>query len=667
MFRISDRPETRPSGSRTLLALVGLSLVAAAPPTAQLGPDERRDTKPIEAPIDEVIVFSNRARVVRRARIELQEGAQVFRFEPLPAGLLEDSVRVSAAGARVMRAEIGIRSTESFAVPSVAEQLETLERLRDERSALADRSEQERRELDLIRTLQPTPFVEEAQRDGRALPPIGVGSWLQTADFLADRADAARRNLRTLEAQLRPLDERIAAIANSLNELRLSGDMRRVSMVYAVVHSPRPQRSELTISYEVDGPTWSPVYDLHYAPEDGQLKVFTGAIVRQRTGEDWTRARLIFSTGVPDDDIALPLLKTWTLGEQSDFLPEVRPVGPVAAPRFNPPPEPIDDRPSEALIALRERWSAALGRVKSKPKAKKVGEDESVPDQRPRAPPPAAARGDKAVEMEDSMEVAEVLGAAQILRSEAPRRPRRERRPAPTLERRAFVLAQTVAPNPLHELGSETPAKMVAGIEYLYPAPARTDVKSDGMPLKVPVAVERFATEGYYEVTPGLDPPTAYLKARLTNRSTRPMLAGPTHIFVNNQFLGQGQIVTVAPEKQISFGLGADESIKVKRTVRPTTREEGVFSKDAITRYHIEIQVANYHQRGVKVEVLEPIPQSLKDDIGIRVLSLKPKPLVGPMDSNVARFGLEVPPGETKTVELTYEIERPADFVLEQR
>ena len=188
---------------------------------------------------------------------------------------------------------------------------------------------------------------------------------------------------------------------------------------------------------------------------------------------------------------------------------------------------------------------------------------------------------------------------------------------------RSLQLALAGPTDLLRGLAPSSPARMTKGIEYLYRAPTRADIKSDGSAIKVPVSVEKFSTQGFYQSTPGVTP-TAYLKARLKNQSSRPMLGGPTHIFVDNQFIGDGQIATVAPKRQVEFGLGADESVKIVRTVLPETREDGVFSKHAITRYRVQIQIANYHRRKVDIEVLEPLPRSNKEDIEVKVISMRP-------------------------------------------
>ena len=57
-------------------ALVLFSLLAPAVPNVAIGPDVESTAKPVDAPIKTVIVFSDRAKIIRHGVAEL--GAEVF-------------------------------------------------------------------------------------------------------------------------------------------------------------------------------------------------------------------------------------------------------------------------------------------------------------------------------------------------------------------------------------------------------------------------------------------------------------------------------------------------------------------------------------------------------------------------------------------------------------
>ena len=642
--------------------------MAAGPP--RLGSEERTQRPPTVAPIDRVIVYSDRARVFRVAQLDAERGGQVVRFPRLPPNVIESSVRVSAQGARVRRAEASVVETEAITIADVRTKLEAFEQALDKRAALVDQQRLIRSEIEMLRSIQPAAFVPEAERDGRPLVGVTPSTWLASARFLVSRADRGRRQLETLQKTLRPIDSDLDRRRRELQAVNLYGDPRRYTEVFAVIETTKAGRVTLTLEYTVPGPTWHPIYDLQYAPNDAKLSVFTAAVVRQQTGEDWSNAELSFSTGLPSESIALPELLTWTLGEARDFMPQVRPARPAPTPAPMAPPLRPEPGPSDDLIALREQFNAALGErdrrtatgdLVKKERRRRRKDKSAVRQPRPPASPmaeePAPTIATESVDAEEIIVTGSRTSAS---------RSRKRRRESVKYAQKALALSQADAPDLLRRLASSTPAAMTRGIEYMYVAPTRTTVSSDNRSLKVPVSVERFETQGFYQATPGLSK-TAYLRARLVNQSTRPMLAGQTNIFVNGRFIGQGQVRTTAPQKQVEFGLGADEQIKVVRNVMPQTREEGVFSKDTITRYRVLIEAANYHRRPINLEIVEPLPKSTKDDIEIKVVSMKPAPVGKPDAHGIARFSLNLAPGARQTIELVYEIERPADFELRQR
>ena len=112
-----------------------------------------------------------------------------------------------------------------------------------------------------------------------------------------------------------------------MQALNRGGFSDRVVDVVAIVDVAGGPKlgAELELEYFVPGARWKPAYDLHYASARGQIRVETAAVVEQTTGEDWTDTVLLLSTAMPGRGIDLPELLTWTLGEKSEFIPQLRP------------------------------------------------------------------------------------------------------------------------------------------------------------------------------------------------------------------------------------------------------------------------------------------------------------------------------------------------------
>ena len=98
----------------------------------------------LESRIAAVTVYPNRARVVRRATLDVEAGVQQIALTGLPAALDRDSLRASARGTARARL-LGVELSTAFATESAAartrEQETHLDELVEADRVLADREE----------------------------------------------------------------------------------------------------------------------------------------------------------------------------------------------------------------------------------------------------------------------------------------------------------------------------------------------------------------------------------------------------------------------------------------------------------------------------------------------------------------------------------------------
>jgi uncharacterized protein (TIGR02231 family) len=221
-------------------------------------------------------------------------------------------------------------------------------------------------------------------------------------------------------------------------------------------------------------------------------------------------------------------------------------------------------------------------------------------------------------------------------------------------------------PPPLPWLPPDSPAALAGGLDHVYRTPTRVDVAPDGQVHRVPLARESLPVEVFYEATPALAP-HAFLRATVTNRSPRPILGGPVGIFVAGGFAGDGQLETTGPGGVLRLPVGADEDVRTERRVLVETRREGVFSKDDLTTYRVEIDVQSGKKRPIRVVVREPLPSTGNEKIEVRDVRIEPKADPTFDDPGVVTWAVDVAPGKVAKLALTYTVRRPADFQLFQR
>ena len=696
--------------------ILWIFLAAAGVPDVTAGPDLAEAAVLVEAPISEVTVFSDRARVLRSVRHKLNAGNQTLRLPDLPGSVRMDTVRVGCEGGRVLRVEAVPIERERWTIEQVEGLIDQLETLTDQLSGLDSKRSVYQIELNLLAGIAPRGPVPEQERVGKGFPAIEPGMWKRVLDFLQQRREKLRATLRDMDEQRRKLVEALQKVQREVGRHNLGAFTDRKIQVLAIVNAKSAGMVTLSLEYFVPGASWRPTYDLTYLSSKAQVNLRTAGLVQQASGEDWSDVSLHLSTAIPGQGIKLPEMLTWALGEKKEFIPQARAARmPAQAPRF---PAPIASKtPYEAkrearmqvlrqriahtqrLLSLDGRATAALAEL-SKSQVLSGGLDQavgigSVGYGRGGGGSGRVAYKSKSVyEFADdsiSGELARPSGAS-MHRPRPQARPRRAPPPPPSpsmAPREESARADSsriqlsgkrstgrVATTSLQLFSGDywvpprfsdpnLPAVVAGGLDYIYSCPTRMSIPSTGEKIAVPLSMDSYPAVVFYEATPSLKE-TAYLKAEVENRGKQPILGGAVNIFMGPDFSGQGRLATTGPGGKLPLPLGADEDIRLKRTVVPKTVTEGVFSKDEVTDYQVTIEVGNYKRRRVRIAIIDQIPKSGLEDIEIEKGSLKPKPVKGPDVDGIIRWELDIPAGKTSKIEFSYKIERPENWQLHQ-
>jgi hypothetical protein len=291
----------------------------------------------VDAPVTSVTVYSDRARVVRTARVGLS-GTQRVELPLLYGAVDPASIRVEAQGAEVTR--VDIRTVEPEALPATeARRLVTeLERLDDQLAQVRAEREAYSAQLTALGKVRPTSSDEELSTDS---PPATKGArqgsfrldasgWRAATDFVVE-------NTARLQAKLRQVSQREESLERELS--------RRQGLEVAPTLSGQGSAT-ITLTYVTTGARWFPAYELRLEPEANRVQVAFSGRVSQQTGEDWEDAALTLSTAIPATATTAPELATWKIGQRERFIPTPAPVADswrAPPPAASKPPEPPDE------------------------------------------------------------------------------------------------------------------------------------------------------------------------------------------------------------------------------------------------------------------------------------------------------------------------------------
>ncbi|MFE0092059.1 DUF4139 domain-containing protein [Streptomyces sp. NPDC058991] len=255
---------------------------------------------PIPLPVTAVTCLEDRAHVERVAVLDLEAGVQRLRLGPVAATAVDRTLHAELTTdhaerpASVLDLRIVRDWTPRNPQPPTGDDSALRRRehqLQEEQHALEQRRDRLRARLDLLGRLAADLLREigEGAGAGEAEPE----RWARELDRVDTDRDTRGEELRTVEA-------RLATVAAGLGETRRALALAETEPAELIGHI------ELTVDAAAAGPArlrlshltpcalWRPAY--RAVLEGGTLTLETDAMVWQRTGEDWSDARLTFST-----------------------------------------------------------------------------------------------------------------------------------------------------------------------------------------------------------------------------------------------------------------------------------------------------------------------------------------------------------------------------------
>ncbi len=324
----------------------------------------------LEAPIQRVVVYEDRAMVTRAAAARIEAGGSELALEGLPPILLDDSVRVKGE-AQVKVLIVGTEVKKDFLADPRQQEVEELEKkldgLRLEESALDDRLAALDLQKKFVASIQ-SSMSEKISKEMLLAAPAPE-SWAKVADFIYQGSLKAADEERKIGVEKKELAKKIAAAEKELNQVR-SCAARDAKSVVVSVEAEMPAMLKLEVSYVVPQATWRPVYDARADHDGGNIYLTYRSEIRQKTGEDWKGVELALSTARPSVGGRMAELSPWYLDIWEDQALR-RPSGGVLPMAAAPSPKAegrfyygsADDQaaaPMENLTAVAEKAGAAV-------------------------------------------------------------------------------------------------------------------------------------------------------------------------------------------------------------------------------------------------------------------------------------------------------------------
>ncbi|MBN2719137.1 MAG: mucoidy inhibitor MuiA family protein [Deltaproteobacteria bacterium] len=271
------------------------------------------DIKSVSSKVRSVTVYSDRARVTRTARVDVETEPTVFAFRELPGWVDDGSVRVSVTAGRIVDVRVE-RNFLAKATDKSWQQAEEKHRalsrklagLNDELAVL----DAQKVQIESIKA-----FSNEKITQDTTIGNVNVATYSDVLTFISDSLRATATARRDVQNQIDDLSPELEASARQLEDMKDLQQLEQTTVIVTLQGS-QPASGVIEVTYMLPGATWEPMHELRVSTTDARaVEVISFAMVTQTSGEDWGKAEISFSTQSSVEALQIPELEALTLGD----------------------------------------------------------------------------------------------------------------------------------------------------------------------------------------------------------------------------------------------------------------------------------------------------------------------------------------------------------------
>ena len=212
--------------------------------------------------------------------------------------------------------------------------------------------------------------------------------------------------------------------------------------------------------------------------------------------------------------------------------------------------------------------------------------------------------------------------------------------------------------------GEQEATAEIGAFQASFKIPGRVSVSANEGAKSLRIATATITPDLAVRAVPVLDP-TAFLEASFVQADDAPLLPGQVSIYRDGIFVGRSRMVTAAKDETVRLGFGADDKVKIERTV--VKRNEGsaglIVTTSKTDERAFKTTVRNGHDFPIKVAIQDQLPVSENDDIVVEMLpSSTPATTTNLRDRRgVLEWAFEAKPGEIKDINFAWRMRWPKD------
>jgi uncharacterized protein (TIGR02231 family) len=204
----------------------------------------------------------------------------------------------------------------------------------------------------------------------------------------------------------------------------------------------------------------------------------------------------------------------------------------------------------------------------------------------------------------------------------------------------------------------------VSGFQVVFKIPGRVSLGASEGAKSLRISSASIAPDLTVRAVPVLDP-TAFLEASFKQTEDAPLLPGRVAIYRDGMFVGRGLMAAAAKDETVRLGFGADDKIKIERTV--VKRNEGsaglIVTTSKTDERSFKTTVRNGHDFPIRVAIEDQLPVSENEDIVVEMLPSTTAPTATNLRDKrgVLEWAFEAKAGEVRDINFAWRIRWPKD------
>ena len=204
----------------------------------------------------------------------------------------------------------------------------------------------------------------------------------------------------------------------------------------------------------------------------------------------------------------------------------------------------------------------------------------------------------------------------------------------------------------------------VSGFQVMFKIPGRVSLGANEGAKSLRVSSATIAPDLAVRAVPVRDP-TAFLEASFKQAEDAPLLPGRISIYRDGVFVGRGQMAAAGKDETVRLGFGADDKVKVERTV--VKRNEGsaglILTTSKTDERSFKTTIRNDHDFPIKIAIEDQLPVSENEEIAVEMLpSTTPPTATNLRDRRgVLEWAFEAKPSEARDIAFAWRVRWPKD------